>query len=93
MLVTIGELVTQVLPECLLLLAADIIDLLVLEDALQDAIACLAVHLQDFVSYDFAHTFLRQVVESTPVMVFVHEIVLHALDWVLVHIRPLPTHR
>ena len=67
--------------------------LLLLKDALEDAVAADLVHTEDFVSYDSIDTLGRQVIEHAPVIILVHEFVLESLGWVLGHIGPLSPHR
>lgn len=88
-----AELASHVLTVQLLSLTLDILHLLFEKNILQDAVAGGFVHVQYFVSYDSFDAFLGQVVEHGPEGVFVDELILQTLRWVLVHIGPLPPQR
>ena len=66
-LVSLVELVSQVLPYQLLAFLPDIIYLFLFQDALKDAIARDLVHVKDFVGYNSIHAFRGQVIQHAPV--------------------------
>ena len=81
--VSLLEPITQILAIQRLLLLSQVLNLLLLEDALQDAIARDLVHVQDFVRYYSTDSFLGQMVEHAPVRIFVLKFILQSLCWVL----------
>ena len=72
----------------------EIVDLLLLEDALENGVASLFVHFEDLVSYDAVNTLGWKVIEhATPVVTAVLIPIAYAFIWVFVHVRPLPAQR
>lgn len=66
-LVSVVEFYAEILADGLLVTLFHVSDLLLFQDALEDAITRGFVHVKNFVSYDSFDTFGRQMVEHVPV--------------------------
>ena len=85
-LMTVVELVTEVLTHQLLLVLFHVNKLLFFQNALQDLVTRSLVHVKNFFSYNSIYAFRRQMVEHVPVCIFVQMLVPEGLYRVFRHI-------